>query len=231
MTFFRNIRTPFQGGLLLLAVFLVSGSLVASSPLQAEEGASEEVAARPAPALALPAFRKIIESGSPSADKNRVLAQLIGDWHSKEAFWAVPGVEPKWTAGVIRNQMTLDDRFLSSAFVGELDVGGNAAMINGQGLIGYDNAKKSFTSVWVDTLTTSLMTGAGRYDPKTKAIVETGQFTNPLTGKEARFRSELKFTGDDDYKRTIFAVDKSGTETKLMEFDFSKRPLDDSKKP
>jgi hypothetical protein len=135
--------------------------------------------------------------------------------------------------------MTLDDRFLSSSFVGELDVGGNYAMIKGQGLIGYDNAKKVFTSVWVDTLTTSMMTGAGKYDPKANAINETGQFTNPLTGAESRFRSELQFTDDDDYKRTIFAVGKSGKETKLMEFDCSKRPLpqegkkpsDDSQKP
>ena len=224
MTFFQNIRTPFQGGLLLLVVFLVSGSLVASSPLQAEEAAPEKVAARPAPALDLPSYKKMVESQRPSYDKNGVLMRLIGEWHSKEAFWAVPGVEPKWTKGITRNEMTLDDRFLSCVFVGELDVGGNDAMINGRGLIGYDNTKRSFTSVWADTLTTSLMTGAGKYDPKTKSINETGQFTNPLTGAESRFRSELQFTDHDGYKRTMFVVGKSGKETRLMEFDFSKLP-------
>ena len=188
-------------------------------------------AATSAAALDLPAFKTMMERGWPSMEKNLALAKLSGEWHYKMAYWVVPGVEPKWTKGVFRNDMTLDGRFLSLSFVGELDVGGNDSMIKGQGLIGYDNAKKAFTSVWADNLTTSLMTGTGKYDPKTNAINETGQFTNPLTGAESRFRSELQFTGDDDYKRTIFAVNKSGKESKLMEFDCSKRPLDDGIKP
>ncbi len=177
------------------------------------------------PALDQPSFKKMMESGWPSATKNAVLARLGGEWHYKMAFWAKPGAEPKWTTGTIKSDMTLDDRFLSSTFVGELEVGGNAAMIKGQGLIGYDNAKKSFTSVWVDTLSTGMMVGVGKYDPKTNAIVETGSFTNPVTGTEGRFRSELKFTDPDDYKRTIFAADGSGRETRLMEFDYSRKPL------
>ncbi len=222
MTFFQNIRTPFQGWQVLVAVFLVSGSLVASSPLLAEEAAPEKVAARPPPALDLPSYKKMVEGGRPSFEKNAVLAGLAGEWQYKAAFWAVPGAEPKWTTGKISNEMTLDGRFLSSSFVGFLDVGGNDAMIKGQGLMGYDNARKVFTSVWVDTQTTGMMIGSGKYDTKTGSIIETGQFTNPLTGAEARFRSELRFTGANDYKRTIFAVDKSGKETKLMEFDYSK---------
>lgn len=199
---------------------------------QAETTQTETTQAAPSgPALELPAFKKMMERGWPSEEKNLVLAKLSGEWHCRMAFWAVPGAEPKWTKGVVRNEMTLDGRFLSSSFVGELDVGGNFAMIKGQGLTGYDNAKKAFTSVWVDTLSTSMMTGAGKYDAKTKSIIETGQFTNPVTGTEARFRSELQFTDDDDYKRTIFTVDRSGKETKLMEFDCSKRPSNDSQKP
>jgi hypothetical protein len=180
--------------------------------------------ASPQTVLAVPAFQKMLESGSPSAADNLALAKLTGEWHCKEAVWAVPGAEPKWTTGVSRNEMTLDNRFLSSVFVGELDVGGNDAMINGKDLIGYDTVRKSFTSVWLDTMTTGMMIGAGKYDKKANAIKETGQFTNPLTRAESRFRSELQFTGDDDYKRTIFAVDRLGKETKLMEFDCSKRP-------
>jgi hypothetical protein len=174
------------------------------------------------PLLDQPSFKKMMESGWPSAEKNLVLAGLSGEWRYKATFWAVPGAEPHWTTGKIRNEMTLDGRFLSSSFIGSLDVGGNGTMIKGQGLMGYDNAKKSFTSVWVDNLTTGMMIGSGKYDSKTNAINETGQFTNPLTGAEARFRSELRFIGTENYKRTIFAVDKSGKETKLMEFDYSK---------
>lgn len=170
------------------------------------------------------AFKKIMESGWPSGAKNQPLAELAGEWHYKAAFWAAPNDKPKWTKGVVRNEMTLDSRFLSSTFAGKLNIGGNEASVKGQGLIGYDNARRAFSSVWVDTLSTSLMTGVGKYDSQKGAIVESGEFTNPLTGAVAKFRSELQFAGPEDYKRTIFTVDKSGKETKLMEFDCSKRP-------
>lgn len=197
------------------------------APVHAAKASSHDASSQDAPpqaALDQPAFKKIMESGSPSGKKNLALARLTGEWHYKAAFWAAPGDKPKWTTGVFRNEMTLDSRYLSSSFVGKLNIGGNEAMVKGQGLTGYDNARKSFASVWVDTLTTSLMTGVGNYDSQTGSIVETGEFTNPLTGAVSKFRSELQFVDDDDYKRTIFAVDKSGKETRLMEFDCSKRP-------
>ena len=169
-------------------------------------------------------IKKMLDRGSPSATNHvNVLAPLAGDWYYTAAFWAVPGAEPQRTKGTITNEMILDSRFLSSTFLGSWNIGGYDVPVKGQGLIGYDNGKKSFTSVWVDTMTTGVMIGAGNYDKKANAIKETGRFTNPLNGAEERFRSELQFTGAEEYKRTIFAIDKSGKESKLMEFDYSKR--------
>jgi hypothetical protein len=170
--------------------------------------------------------KKMLDSGKPSeANHFKILALLSGDWYYKAAVWAVPGAEPRWTTGTITNQMVMENRFLSSKVGGFLDLGGQKVLLTGQGFLGYDNAKKSFTSVWIDTMTTGTMIGAGQYDKKDNAIKETGQFTNPLTGREEGFRSELKFTDEENYKRTIFVIGKSGKESKLMEFDYSKRRI------
>jgi hypothetical protein len=170
--------------------------------------------------------KKMMDSGKPSeANHIKILAQLSGDWSYRAAVWAVPGAEPEWSMGTITNQMTMDSRFLSSAVLGSLYIGGQQVLVKGQGFLGYDNAKKSFTSVWLDTMTTGMMIGSGKYDKKDNAIRETGMFTNPLTGTEEKFRSELQFTDTQNYKRTIFAVDKAGKESKLMEFDYSKRRI------
>jgi hypothetical protein len=220
---------PLLFALPLLAALTAAPAYVAAlagqDPIH-EHGAKKAPAqaAMDRPALEESAVRKMVESGKPSAQNNiLVLAGLSGEWHYTAAIWAKPGAEPKWTKGTIRNQMTLDDRFLSSTYIGSLDIGGHDLTINGQGLIGFDNARKSFTSVWADTLTTGMMIGTGTYDRKKNVIKETGQFTNPLTGTAEKFRSELQFTDTDDYKRIIFAIDGSGKETKLMEFDYSKR--------
>jgi len=168
--------------------------------------------------------KKMLDSGKPSeANHFKILALLSGDWYYKAAVWAVPGAEPRWTTGTITNKMVMESRFLSSTVVGSMDIGGQQVLITGQGYLGYDNAKKIFTSFWIDTMTTGTMIGAGKYDKKDNAIRETGLFTNPLTGTEEKFRSELQFTDTQNYKRTIFAIDKSGKESKLMEFDYSKR--------
>jgi uncharacterized protein DUF1579 len=168
--------------------------------------------------------RKMLDSGKASeANHVNVLGQLAGDWYYTAAIWAVPGAEPRRTTGTVTNQMVMENRFLSSKVGGFLDLGGQKVLLTGQGYLGYDNSKKSFTSVWFDTMTTGMMIGGGQYDKKDNAIKETGQFTNPLTGREERFRSELQFTDAENYKRTIFVIGKSGKESKLMEFDYSKR--------
>jgi Protein of unknown function (DUF1579) len=211
--------TNYRALLFVLSVL----ACVTAAPANAAHSAPSHAATAPQ-LLDESVVRKMIDSGKPSeANHFKILAQLSGDWYYTAAFWAVPGAEPRRTTGTITNQMVMESRFLSSTVVGSMDIGGQQVLVKGQGLLGYDNAKKSFTSVWVDTLTTGMMIGAGNYDKKDNAIRETGQFTNPLTGGEEKFRSELQFTDGDEYKRTIFAIDKAGRESKLMEFDYSKR--------
>jgi hypothetical protein len=118
--------------------------------------------------------------------------------------------------------MILNDRFLSSSEVGNLNMGGHDMSVHSQGLIGYDNAKNAFTSVWIDTLSTGMMIGSGTFDKKHKAIEETGNFTNPINGAGEKFRAELRFVGLDHYSRTIFTTGKAGKESKLMEFEYSR---------
>ena len=58
---------------------------------------------------------------------------------------------------------------------------------------------------------------------KDRTIWETGRFTNPLTGVEQGFHSQLQLVDDEHYKRTISAVDTAGHETKLIEIDYTRK--------
>ena len=194
---------------------------VIALPAYAAEKAQAKAAAHPAGESMV---REVLERGRPSAAQNiGILAPLTGTWDFTATVRAAPGAEPERTAGTTTNEMILDDRFLSSTVLGNLSIGGHEALFNGRGLLGYDNAKKSFTSVWVDTLGTGMMVGSGKYDEKEKVLKETGRFTDPLDGVEKGFRSELWFTDAEHYKRVIFTTDKSGKESKLMEFEYSRR--------
>jgi Protein of unknown function (DUF1579) len=179
-------------------------------------------------------------------DDMDVLLPLTGTWDYVASFWTRPKAEPRQATGSVTNGMILNGRYLSSESNGTLNVGREVIPFEGRELIGFDNAKKSFSFVAVDTLTTSMTIGSGKFEANpggvkksrspTKGMVagagksegnagvltESGRFTNPLTGVEERFRSEITFVDAGHYTRTIFAIGKSGKESKLMEFDYSR---------
>lgn len=211
----------------LLFVLPVLACIV-SAPAPAAEKAAEKVkeqkqvnAYKP---LGEDVLRKMIERGSPSEKSGHsILLPLAGTWDYSAAFWTDQKVEPQRTMGTVTNEMIMEGRFLSSDMLGSLSVAGHNVGIKGHGLIGYDMAKKTYTSVWIDTMTTGMMIGTGKYDEKKKTIKETGKFTDPLDGVEKGFRSELQLTGAESYKRTLFTISKSGKESKLMEIEYTKK--------
>jgi hypothetical protein len=167
--------------------------------------------------------KRIMDRGLPSAAKIKVLAPLEGTWDYTVALREGPGAEPHMSTGTVTNELVFDHRFLSSRFFGTLYPGGHEVLLAGQGLIGYDNTKQVYTSTWADTVTTGMMAGSGKFDEKERVLHETGRFTNPITGVEQGFRSELRFVDANSYRRTVFVLDKSGKESPLMEFEYTRR--------
>lgn len=190
----------------------------------------------------------ILARAKPSEkDNTAVLTLLVGTWDYVGSFWTDPKAEPEHATGTATNEMILDQRFLSGKATGSLNVGREQIPFESRELIGFDNAKKSLSFVEVNTLTTGMTTGSGKFeekapapakstgksesvktndaatDAKDRVIRETGRFTNPLTGAEQGFRSELTFIDADHYKRVIFAAGESGKETKLVEIDYARR--------
>ena len=162
---------------------------------------------------------------SKASEKDNIaaLVPLEGTWDYTGTLWTDPKAEPEHTMGAVTNGMVLDRHYLSSKVMGTVNIGRETIPVEGQEFIGFDTAKKSIAFVAIDTLTTGMTTGSGAFDEKAKVIKETGHFTNPLTGVEQDFRSEIAFVDTDHYKRTVFAVHKSGRDTKLMESDYTKR--------
>ncbi len=169
------------------------------------------------------ALKKLMERASPSKADNDALSLMLGNWEYTVTVWDKPKTEPEQASGIITNEMVLGNRFLASSLSGHISVDGHLALLKAQGMIGYDKAKKAYTSVWTDTLSTGMMIGSARYDEKARTLTETGRFTNPLTGLEEKFRTETKFIDSDNYKRTIFAVNKAGKEARLMEFAYTRK--------
>lgn len=176
---------------------------------------------------AAPAFdihKKIEERASPSTENATILHSFAGNWDYTATVWMEADAKPQSAKGTATNEVVLDNRFLSTVFTGYLSIDGVHTPYRGQGLIGFDTAKNSFTTAWADTLGTGITAGTGTYDDKEKTLTETGRFTNPINGEEEKFRAELRLDGD-SYTRTIYTTGKSGKEAKLMEFKYTKLGL------
>lgn len=233
------------GNVALRVLALAAMCFALAAPAQAAKKA--EATAATASEARLPGddiAEGILSRAKPSErEHTAVLTPLTGTWDYVESFWTSPNAEPEHATGSVTNEMIMDGHYLSSKSAGSMNIGREQIPFEGQELIGYDNAQKALSFVAVDTLTTGMMIGGGKLDEKTRAVSrtagmksgdakfdgkervvrETGHFTNPLTGMTQGFRSELTFVDDDHYKRTIFAADKSGKETKLIDIDYSRR--------
>lgn len=168
------------------------------------------------------AFEKMIELNQPS-EMHALLSNLRGEWNYVVKVWEKPDVEPQQSNGTSVNEMILGNRYISIKSSGILNIGGHYLPFESEGLVGYDNKKKVFTSAWADTLNPGIMVGNGTLDQKDNLITENGNLTSIVDETVESYRSELQFTDSENFKRLIFVKDKSSKEYKAMEFEYSKK--------
>ncbi|MEM7008973.1 MAG: DUF1579 domain-containing protein [Thermodesulfobacteriota bacterium] len=162
------------------------------------------------------AMAKWQEYATPS-DGHKALEQLVGDWDYTLKYWSSPGEPPETSTGENEIEWILGKRYL------EMEVEGTSMgqKFKGLGLIGYDNAKKQYNSVWIDTMGTGMMIGTGSYDAETNTFTETGTFTDPLSGQQS-FKGVTKFIDKDTFTYDMFISAPSGEEVKVMEITYKR---------
>ena len=87
----------------------------------------------------------------------------------------------------------------------------------GHGILAYDNAKKEFVNTWIDNMGSGVVIMRGTFDPNTNTLVLKGTQTNPVNGKDAMIREEVKFADDNNYMFTMWGEGMDGKEEKFME--------------
>lgn len=200
---------------LCLFLFMVCASL--------EVYAEEKTSTTPQIEMLSDAVMDKLEKASETPEQSQLLLPLAGSWYYELKYWTKAGAEPQVSTGIATNEMILGGRYLQTKTNLILNIGGQNIPYEGWGILGYDVAKKSYTSVWADTMHTGTITGSGKYNEKLKTIEQKGFFTHPLVAKEQAYRSDLQFTDDGAHKRTFFMTGTSGKEFKVMEITFEKR--------
>jgi hypothetical protein len=74
-----------------------------------------------------------------------------------------------------------------------------ACPFRGLALYGYDAFEQQYTSAWVDTMSTAILTNLGSYDSTNDVVRFTGEYKDPWTGTKKKERGVTRFLGRDQH--------------------------------
>ncbi|MEP6932482.1 MAG: DUF1579 domain-containing protein [Nitrospirota bacterium] len=167
------------------------------------------------PQAMMEAWKKLATPG----ERHKQLASLAGSWTTKTKEWMEPGKPPTEADGSVEMKMLLDGRFLQQDFTGEM----MGQPYTGMGITGYDNLRKKYVSIWLDTMDTGpfMMEGTGSADGKT--ITLKGQHAEP-GGGHMTHRAVWKIVDSNTQTFDMWGNHGGGKEMKVMEIVYTRKP-------
>ena len=70
----------------------------------------------------------------------------------------------------------------------------------GRGIMGYDAGARLFTSIWIDSLNTSMAISKGKFSPDSKTFELVGEVYDPLMGRMKETYTEIRLVSNDEYE-------------------------------
>ena len=123
-------------------------------------------------------MKKVEAAGKPGPG-HQALNALVGDWKAEVKCWMEPGGSPEMSQATASAKWTLNGRFMEEEFHGEM----MGKPFTGRSLMGYDNVKQTFNSVWVSDMQTSMFTSEGKSENGNKVITLEGRSSCAATGR------------------------------------------------
>jgi len=121
-------------------------------------------------------MKKWMEYATPG-QPHKNLEPLAGKWEYTMKWWMDPQAEPDTCHGTSEHKLIFEGRYLQSSVVSppKDDMG----EFRGMCLMGYDNLKKEYESVWLDNMSSGLLIGRGKVGADPTVIELSGTMSNP----------------------------------------------------
>lgn len=196
-------------------LFGMAAMILAAANVWAQDAAAP-AAMDPAMAAKMEKAKKL---GAPG-ENHKVLDALVGKWDQSVKMWMDPSAAPSESKGTSETKWILDGRFIQQEFKGEWA----GQPFTGLAIMGYDNVKGEYQSVWMDNMTTGMAKSSAQYDAASKTLTENGTFSCPMTEeKDMKFRAVWKITDNDHHVFEMYTKDqKTGSEYKSMEIAYTR---------
>jgi len=161
-------------------------------------------------------MKKMEAAGAPGP-AHKALQPLVGDWKAEVKCWMDPSAAPEVSQGTAKANWTFNGRFLQEDFRGQM----MGKPFNGRTLLGFDNTKQTFNSVWMSDMQTSLFTSEGKGDGGNKVITLEGKAACAATcQKDIPMKTVLRLISPDKHVLEMF--DGSKGNAKTMEITYTR---------
>jgi hypothetical protein len=124
--------------------------------------AKDQKAKKPMDPLAM---MELWKQAATPGEPHKLFATLVGSWTTTTKEWMEPGKPPMESTGTAESRMLMEGRFLHQEFQGQM----MGQPFTGMSIDAYDNIRKKYVTIWIDTRGTGIfiMEGAGSADGKT----------------------------------------------------------------
>ena len=159
-------------------------------------------------------YTKLATPGEP----HKLFASLAGSWTTKTKEWMEPNKPPTESTGSAEMKMLLDGRFLQQELTGNM----MGKPYSGIGISAYDNLRKCYVTMWIDTMSTGIFIMEGTASADGKTITYTGKHAEP-DGGQMTHRAVWKIIDNNNQTFEIFWSHCGGKEMKMMEITYTRK--------
>jgi hypothetical protein len=157
-----------------------------------------------------------VKANAPGKEHAMLLKNMVGSWRAKTTFWPAPGAPATTTDATAEVMPMFGGRFVEVQYSGEM----MGQPFNGRSFAGFNNASKSFQSIWFDSSSTGMMVNTGT-KTSDNALTWTGSYVDPMTNQQVSTRCVDTFTND-AWTFEMFETASDGTERKTMEIVYTR---------
>lgn len=144
---------------------------------------------------------------------HELLSMFVGEWDVDVTSWKDATANPEHSKAHSSSDWVLGFRFVREKFR-SLAMG---PRYEGLGFFGYDSGANLYTSVWMDSLNTSIATSKGIFDPATVTFELTGDIYDPLAGRTKETHTFIRILSKDSYEVSMVDRTARGKDFKSLE--------------
>ena len=195
------------------AALAVAGALITTLALAADKSDSQKLDPK------MEEMMKKAEAASMPGAAHKTLDPLVGDWNAEVKMWMGQDAPPAITKGTCKSTWALKGRFVQQEFDGEA----MGKPFRGVGFTGYDNVRQKYNSVWIDDMSTTMVTSEGEADAAGKVLTFGGSYACAMTGeKNKQTRQIYRIISRD--KHVFEMHDPSlGNNSKVIEITYTRK--------